>query len=208
MTRGFLHKTISELGEYMDITLPKKKGSLTLLNLPNNEISVELYHPVITSNKPGRLQIFKWGFILFHMPGKDKANYAINAPIESIFDKPAFKDSATHRRCIIPFDGYYETKYEEGVKRVYKIERRDKAIFFIAGIWDQFRLPGGEMINGFLPITHVANEFIKNTSPRMPFILYPEYIDLWLDRDLETDSLFEMIPPIYTDEFDISLVKS
>lgn len=206
MTRGFLNQALNELQNQRGTSLPENQNNLSLLNLPNDNIKVESFHPVITARSPNEFQIFQWGFVLFWMDGSNVANYSINAAIETVFEKPAFQEAVKHRRCIIPFSGFYESRIEGNEVKKYLIERKDKEVFFVAGIWDQFREPGGNLINSFLPLTYEANEFIAPYNKRMPFVLYPEFEDLWLDKSYNTESLLEMIEPIYTDDFEINLV--
>ena len=50
----------------------------------------------------------------------------INGRIETILEKPSFKDSVVRRRCVIPASGYYEwqVKLADGTKQPFYIQRR------------------------------------------------------------------------------------
>ena len=48
----------------------------------------------------------------------------INARSETVREKPAFRDSFAHRRCLIPADGYYEwlTQGKEKLPYLYEFD--------------------------------------------------------------------------------------
>ena len=56
-----------------------------------------------------RTEALPWGFVPAWAPADEQEGHA-NARAEGIFDRPTFRDSARHRRCVIPIDGYYEWK--------------------------------------------------------------------------------------------------
>ena len=64
-------------------------------------------------------------------------------------DLPTFRDANRLRRCILPVDGFFESKAIKGqkAKQPYAIAMKDGAPFGIAGIWENWKEP--LQANGF-----------------------------------------------------------
>mgnify|MGYP002624054369 CR=1 FL=1 len=204
MTKGSLIKSPIELEQRFQSSF----NNLPIQNyLPNDNIGVSKWHLVLTNDKPNQFQLFQWGFILFWMEGSAIANRTINAGVETIFEKPAFKEAAFKRRCLIPFDGFFEYKQENGVENQFNISRKDGNIFCVAGIWEQFISSAGKDIPAFLPLTHEANEIIQPYNSRMPFILQPGYESLWLNSDIPANEIVESIEPFPSELLKVNRVS-
>ena len=57
--------------------------------------------------------------------------------------QPAFAESFHERRCLIPADGFYEWRHDEGGKTPVWISRSDGDLFAFAGIWAACRRATG-----------------------------------------------------------------
>lgn len=204
MTKGAFTKEPGELKNRFHVDTEVGMDNFSWLN---KEISVGDRRPVLTNHTPRKFQLFQWGFILFWMEGSNLANRTINADIKTVWTKPAFQEAIRKRRCLIPIDGFYEQRLANGKRKEYLITRKDREIFCVAGIWEQFADPAGKSIHCFLPLVHDANEFLSKFSRTMPFILYPEYEMLWLDNNNETADLLEIIPPVYHDVLQAELLE-
>jgi len=142
--------------------------------LPSYNIAPTHWHPVITNDQPQQLQLFKWGLIPSWAKDSSIASRLINARIETIAEKPAFK--AIHsRRCLIPFDGFYEWKTVGKQKTPYHIVVKDQAIFSAAGIWETY--------------------LMSTIHNRMPAILTQEQEAIWLDTEIPTKEVLSIITP-------------
>lgn len=125
---------------------------------------------VITQAADARtLSYMKWGLVPHWAKDAKIGNRLINARAETIDDKPAFKMSFRHRRCLIPADGFYEWKKGNGKQPMY-INLPDRSVFAFAGIWSQWAAPEGGTVNSCSIITSDANESIRNIHDRMPVI--------------------------------------
>ena len=71
------------------------------------------------------LGAFRWGLIPFWAKDKKIGARNINARSETAADKPAFRDSFSKRRCLIPADGFYEWQRRPDGKLPHYIYRAD-----------------------------------------------------------------------------------
>lgn len=160
--------------------------------------------PVICSDMPSEIRLLTWGLIPYWI--KDFKNAAeirtktFNAKSETLAEKPSFRNSLHRKRCILPVNGFYEWQTLEKLKIPYYITLKDRPVFALAGLYDQWtNRETGEVLDTFTVITTRANpmmEEIHNLKKRMPVVLSNHNEQLWLD--LKTDPLkagiFEPFP--------------
>ena len=134
----------------------------------------------------------QWGLIPFW---SKEAKAFINARVETIEEKPTFKESFERRRCLIPADGFYEWE-RAGTKlsQPYYFQMKDGAPFAFAGIWDRWKT-NGNTITSCAIITTTANELLSEIHHRMPVIMRPESHDLWLNEESRPGDLKEILVP-------------
>jgi len=110
----------------------------------------------------------------------------INARAESVAEKPAFRKSLKHRRCLIIMSGFFEWQHQENkagnVKQPYYIQRTDKQLMAVASIWDQFKPEPDILIPSCCALTTEANEQVSPLHDRMPWILNPQQQTAWLEQ--------------------------
>ncbi len=147
---------------------------------------------VITHSSPSKLQLFQWGLVPAWARDTQIAFKTINARIESVAEKPAFKNAFRQRRCLIPADGYYEWKKEGKEKIPYRITLKDEKLFAFAGIWETWQQQGNTLFS-FSIITMPALQKIEHLHERMPAILSPENEKLWLNTDLPEEESFALL---------------
>ncbi len=125
----------------------------------------------------------RWGLIPSWAKDKSVGWKLINARSETVFDKPAFRNSIRKRRCLIPSDGFYEWKRDHGSKtRPYFVSMADGSLFAFAGLWDSWKDGSGETIETCSILTTAANSLVAIVHERMPVILKCDNYDLWLDN--------------------------
>ncbi len=156
---------------------------------PQEEINAFTFSktPVITNENPGEIQMFYWGLIPFWAKDDTIKKMTLNSKIETVEEKPAFRNSVDNR-CLIIANGYYEwqwldTKGKE--KKKYLVTPIDQEIFAFAGIYSNWtNLQTNELINSYSIITTEANELmakIHNNKKRMPVVLKAQDHQNWLN---------------------------
>jgi putative SOS response-associated peptidase YedK len=148
---------------------------------------------VISTEEPEMLSFYRWGLIPFWAKDPSIGNKLINARAETIIEKPSFKKAFRSRRCLILSDGFFEWD-KSSEKQPYRIILQDCAPFSMAGIWDEWKNPEGEMIHSFSIITTRANSLIEKIHDRMPVILKREDEKKWLGSPYEKELLDLLLP--------------
>ena len=155
---------------------------------------------VAALTEPGQLVELKWGLIPAWAKDPKIANNLINARAETLQEKPSFRTALAKRRCLIPADGYFEWRKENGGKQPYFFHRRDDGLFSFAGLWDEWRSPDGEAVRTCTIITTESNELAAEYHHRMPAILKRSDEALWLDPSLRVPDLLQLLAPYPADD--------
>jgi putative SOS response-associated peptidase YedK len=196
--RSSLTKTEKELEDRFNSTFYSE--DLERYNpLPNFNVAPSHMHPVITNQDQNHINYFRWGLIPFWAKDAKIGYKMINARIETIMEKSTFKRPMEKRRCLVPFDGFYEWKKTKKGKIPYRIITTNQEIFTIAGLWEKWKDPQQGEVFSFTLITQPPNEKLKDIHDRMPAILLPEQEKLWLDEEIPATELLDMIKP-YPDD--------
>jgi putative SOS response-associated peptidase YedK len=142
--------------------------------------------PVIISPRPNHVMLMRWGLIP-HWAKEEKTAYKmINARLETLTQKPAFRSLLAANRCMIPASGYYEWRAEARGKTPYYIHPTSHEFFAFAGLYDVWINPDGEDIHTFTIITKDADGVVAQLHNRMPVILDRDLEDAWLDTEITT----------------------
>ena len=141
---------------------------------------------------------FVWGLIPMWAKDPEIGNRLINARGETLAEKPSFRGSYRHKRCLILSDGFYEWKSfgSRKTKTPYYIHMQDRKPFAIAGLWDHWESPDGSSIKSCTIITTTPNELMESIHDRMPVILHPRDYAKWLNTAPQTpENLQPLIKP-------------
>ncbi len=163
--------------------------------LPNFNVAPTHMHPVMTNLDQEHLQFFRWGLIPFWAKDIKVGYKMINARKETLLEKNTFKNAVNKKRCIVPFDGFYEWKKTEDGKQPYRIVTTDTDIFSVAGLWERWKSPEGQDIYSFTLITQEPNELMTDIHNRMPAILLPDQERDWLDMTIPAEEAIQMLEP-------------
>lgn len=147
--------------------------------------------PIIINTSPEIIQTdFHWGLVPSWSKDIDFRKNTLNARVETIEEKPSFKN-VTNNRCLIIGSSYFEWHWndEKGKsKDKYQIFSSEDELFAFAGIYSSWINPNdGGIYNSFSMITTAANktmEYIHNHKKRMPVILNQKDESNWLNGNL------------------------
>lgn len=146
------------------------------------------------------LVLLRWGLIPSWAKDPGVGSRLINARSETVAEKPSFRSAFKSRRCLVPADGFYEWQRQERGRQPFFIRMREGTPFAIAGLWEHWQGPEGEVIESCTLLTTAANEVMRPLHDRMPVILNPKDYDLWLDPDVQKrEALSPLLRP-YTAE--------
>jgi len=134
----------------------------------------------------GKLDFLSWGLLPAWLQAKNGTGI-INARIETLAEKPAFRNSINHRRCLILANGYYEWKQQDRIKQPYYVAAKDGKTFCFAGLWD------GETC---AIITAAAGADTAWLHERRPIIVPEHGYQQWLDSKKK---FVDVVPALIVD---------
>jgi putative SOS response-associated peptidase YedK len=115
--------------------------------------------------REGRRELLpmRWGLIpsWWSKPLKEMKVATFNARVETLAEKPVFREAFKRTRCLIPASGYYEWQDTPEGKQPYYFTRRDEQPITIAGLWDAWRdKQAGQTVKSCAMVITDANEFV------------------------------------------------
>ncbi|WP_405399053.1 SOS response-associated peptidase [Maribacter sp. Asnod2-G09] len=170
----------------------EKLGPLT--DLPLHHAS-GFSHPevlIYTNEDPFYPMVATWGLIPHWVNSVEQQkkiwNSTLNARVETIFDKPSFRDAANEKRCIFYVDGFYEHHHFNNNTYPFFIHRKNNEPLALAALWSEWIHPEhGGIINSFSIVTTKGNGMMakihnnpKLKEPRMPLMLSEDLEQQWL----------------------------
>jgi putative SOS response-associated peptidase YedK len=126
----------------------------------------------------------RWGLIPHWAKDEKTAYKMINARVETLTQRPAFRSLLRHHRALVPASGFYEWQGQGREKTSYDSHSQDAQYFAFAGLYHVWTKPNGEDLSTFTIMTTEANDFMARLHNRMPAILARELEVAWLDPDL------------------------
>jgi putative SOS response-associated peptidase YedK len=148
-----------------------------------------------------RLEMLRWGLVPSWADDPEIGSRMINARSETPPEKPSFRSAFRRRRCLIPADGFYEWKREEGGKQPYYFRMQDGRPFAFAGLWESWDKGGGELLTCTI-LTTRPNSVAEEIHDRMPVILPHDAYNAWLDPDADREELGELMIPYPGDDLE------
>ena len=141
-----------------------------------------------------QLRVLRWGLVPFWAKDPAIGSRLINARMETVGEKPAFRQAFTRRRCLLPADGYFEwyptqqkTKAGKPLKQPFFIRPKDDRVMAMAGLYEIWRDPtrDDEDPERFrwtcTVLTTTAEDEVGRIHDRMPMLVEPERYAAWLD---------------------------
>jgi putative SOS response-associated peptidase YedK len=140
-----------------------------------------------------RLRALRWGLVPSWAKDPSVGSRMINARVETVHEKPAYRKAFTARRCLLPADGFYEwtplpaPAGGKPRKQPYFIAPADGSLMAMAGLYefwrDRARPEGdpGAWLTTVTIITTEARDAAGRIHDRMPLAIDPADVDAWLD---------------------------
>ncbi|NHC13346.1 SOS response-associated peptidase [Motilibacter deserti] len=152
---------------------------------PTDPVRVVLER-VVEERAERQLRTVRWGLVPSWARDASGAARLINARLETVAEKPAFRKAFRSRRCLVPADGYYEWyAQEDGGKQPFFIRRRDGRSLAMAGLYELWRAPGegSPWLWTATVITTAAVDELGRLHDRMPMLVERDRWAQWLDPE-------------------------
>ena len=198
MCGRYTHREKQEqLAEFLRVLIPHLK--------PNYNVAPSQMVPAVRNHAEGGREfvMLKWGLIPPWAKDPSIGYKMINARAETVAEKPSFRKSFKHQRCLILADGFYEWKREGKAKQPYYIHFTDHRPFAFAGLWERWedKQKDDNVIESCAIITCSANKTMEPIHHRMPVILDEKTYDIWLDPGVQdVTTLNELLGPYPANE--------
>ncbi|MGK5732204.1 SOS response-associated peptidase [Streptomyces sp. URMC 124] len=139
------------------------------------------------------LRALRWGLVPSWAKSLSTGAKMINARVETVHEKPAFRRAFAKHRCLLPADGFYEweavaaTPATKARKQPYFISPADGQVMALAGLYEFWRDPAtgddGPAVwwTTCSIITTEATDAAGRIHPRMPLAIAPADYAAWLD---------------------------
>ncbi len=125
---------------------------------------------VIIDEQPEVITHFNWGLIPSWSKDVDIRKFTLNAKIETLDEKPSFKNSV-NKRCLVISNGFFEWQWQDSKgknKHKYEIGIENDELFAFAGIYSEWiNQATDEIVNSYSIVTTEANTLmaeIHNTK--------------------------------------------
>jgi putative SOS response-associated peptidase YedK len=142
----------------------------------------------------------QWGLIPFWAKDASIGRRLINARLDSLAAKPAYREAWQRRRCLIPASGFYEWSAPvAGRKRPHFVRPVSEPLFALAGLWERWRTPSGDTLETCVVVTTDANADLQAVHDRMPLLIPRDAHALWLDPRSSVDEALQIAarpPPL------------
>lgn len=143
--------------------------------------------PVVTGGRQREMRQMRWGLIPRWAREGRMRNPLINARLETLNEKPAFKAALRYRRCLVPADGYYEWLPGKRGKIPYRVTVDSQKVFAMAGLWESWVGSEGNRVESFTIVTTDSVPAIAWLHDRMPLIL-PRHLEAAWIKGVEGNS--------------------
>jgi putative SOS response-associated peptidase YedK len=152
--------------------------------------------------------LMRWGLIPSWVKDPREFSTLINARSETVTDKPSFRGSIRHRRCLVPADGFYEWTGKAGAKIPHLIRLKSREIIAFAAIWDHWLGADGSEIDTVAILTAAANVDMAHIHDRMPVFVAPQDFERWLDcRPGTAEGVMDLVLPPPAGLLDVTQVS-
>jgi putative SOS response-associated peptidase YedK len=163
-----------------------------------------------TEHPPERqLRVLRWGLVPSWAKDPAIGNRMINARMETVAEKPAYRRAFASRRCLLPADGYFEwyptdekTKAGKPRKQPFFIRPKDGGVLAMAGLYEIWKDPTRDEDDPerfrwtCTVLTTEAEDDLGRIHDRMPLMVEPDRWASWLNTGISgKDDLLSLLVP-------------
>lgn len=124
----------------------------------------------------------RWGLVPSWAADPTIGSRLINARLETIAEKPAFRDALAARRCLLPADGWYEwATRPDGSRQPYYLAPGDSGSLAFAGLWEVWYDAERRPLVTTTIVTGPAPDDLRFVHDRAPVVVDAERWLEWLD---------------------------
>ena len=137
-------------------------------------------HPVAIFSD-ATLRRIHWGYRP-EWASHDGLPYTVNARVESASQEPYFRTLWQNGRVIVPADGWYEWRQEEGCRQPYYIRLQAEAPMFLAALSNACLGAPAPSEIGLVIVTAHPEGGLIDPHNRRPLVLAGAHARAWLDQ--------------------------
>lgn len=145
----------------------------------------------------------QFGLLPFWAKDRTLGRRTYNVRSESAESKPSYRSAwKKAQHCVIPAAAIYEPDWRSGKAVPTRITRSDDGVMAIAGLWEQWKSPEGEIVHSYsmLTINAAEHDLMKNyhkpqDEKRMVVILSNGLIKDWLNASADESQEFLRMYP-------------
>ncbi len=131
------------------------------------------------------LRVLHWGLVPWWAANAGGAARRINARVETVAARPAYRSALAARRCLLPADGYFEwATGPHGRRQPYFLRPQEQSRLAFAGLYERWRESTGQLRWTATILTAAASGPLTALHDRMPMVVPAPNWDAWLDPDL------------------------
>jgi putative SOS response-associated peptidase YedK len=161
------------------------------------------------------LRSVRWGLVPSWAKDVKIGSKMINARVETLLAKPAFKSAAKRRRCVIPADGYFEWMKIDNKKVPFFLHAGDGQPLAMAGLYELRPDPDlpadhpDRWLWTCTVITTTAADTLGHIHDRSPLLIPSgDLLDAWLDPKLDApddvQALINSLPEPHLEPYEVS----
>ncbi len=179
---------------------------------PTKEVYAVVQRPPSRdSDEPPQRQLrtLRWGLVPSWAKDPGIGSRMINARMETVAEKPAFKRAFAVRRCLLPADGYFEWyptsqtgKNGKPLKQPFFVRPADGGVLAMAGLYEIWRDPTRDEQDPerfrwtCTVLTTQAEDDLGHIHDRMPLMVEAARRAAWLDPAVSSrDDLLSLLVP-------------
>jgi putative SOS response-associated peptidase YedK len=175
-----------------------------------------------------QLRVARWGLVPSWAKDPKIGSRMINARVETVAQKPAYRRAFAARRCLLPADGYYEwytpvggagevprTKSGKPRKQPFFIHPTDGSSLAMAGLYEWWHDPTRERddpdawLLSTVVITTESTDAVGHIHDRMPLVVSRRDWATWLDPTVsDSQDVSALLTPAMGDALSVVPVST